>query len=51
MYVSPHARGEMLVGKADRLADIVLEMQQEGFEVLVMGDSNAHFDRSHVALA
>ena len=50
MYVFPHARGVMLVGKADRLADIVLEKQQEGFEEVVMGDFNAHFDSNHVAL-
>ena len=50
MYVTPYARGEKLAGMADRLADIVLEKQQEGFEVVVMGDLNAHFDSNRVAL-
>ena len=50
VYISPHTRGEMLAGKGDQLADIVLEKQQEGLEVVVMGDFNAHFDGSHLAL-
>lgn len=28
----------------------MLEKQQEGFEVVVMGNFNAHFDSNHVAL-
>ena len=44
VYVSPHTRCEMLVGKGDWLVDLVLEKQQEGLEVLIMGDFNAHFD-------
>ena len=50
VYISPHTRGEMLVGKGDRLVDVVLDKQQEGLEVLIMGDFNAHFDESKVAL-
>ena len=50
MYVSPHTRCEMLVGKGDRLVDLVLEKQQEGLEVLIMGEFNAHFDDRRVAL-
>lgn len=50
VYISPHTRGEMLVGKGDQLVDVVLEKQQEGLEVLIMGDFNAHFDESKVAL-
>ena len=40
----------MVVGKGDRLIDVVVEKQQEGLEVVVMGDFNAHFDDNHVAL-
>ena len=50
VYISPPTRGEMLVGKGDRLVDVVLDKQQEGLEVLILGDFNAHFDESKVAL-
>ena len=50
VYISPHTKGELLASKGDQLADLVLEKQQEGLEVVVMGDFNAHFDSNHVAL-
>ena len=43
LYISPHTRGDMVVGKGDRLIDVVVEKQQEGLEVVVMGDFNTHF--------
>jgi len=50
VYISPSTRGEKLVWQGEQLKDLVIEKQQDGLEVIVMGDFNAHFDENQVAL-